>query len=149
VIAMTRRILALWFLAATAMIGVAPGQAADPPKLAIQGFDPVAYFTEQRPVEGKPELTHVWDGLRYQFSSAANRDRFVADPDRYAPNFAGHCAVTLAVHKMLVPADPKYWLIVDGKLYLFAGPQGPERVQMDPSLIKKANAQWSATRKPN
>ena len=79
-----------WFLwVAMAFLVAAPAHAADPPKLAINGYDSIAYFTESRPVEGKPEFVHDWDGLRYQFASAANRDRFAADPDRYAPNYAG------------------------------------------------------------
>ena len=140
---------ALLFLGAALMFGTAaPAHAAETPKLAIDGYDPVGYFTEKQPIEGKPEFTHDWDGSRYQFHNAANRDRFAADPDRYAPNYAGNCAATLAMRGARIPANPKYWLIVDGKLYLFAGPQGPERFTKDPSLIEQADAKWKTAQKP-
>ncbi len=138
----------LWILcSALVFLAAVPARAADPP-LAIEGYDSVAYFTEKRPVEGKPEFAYDWDGMRYRFSSAANRDRFSADPDRYAPRFAGNCAAVMAATGRQVPANPKNWLVVDGKLYLFAGEMGPARFEKDPSLIKQADAKWAAQKKP-
>lgn len=146
-----RRILSApfsWFVwAAMALLVAGQARAADPPKLAIEGYDPVAYFTEKQPTEGRPQFTYEWDGLRYQFASAANRDRFAADPDHYAPNYAGNCAATVAKQGQQIPANPKYWLVVDEKLYLFAGPKGPDLFAKNPGLIKQADAKWSIIRK--
>lgn len=137
------RLLALVFLFYT------PGHALEPPgKLAIQGYDPVAYFTEQRPVPGKPEFAYDWDGLRFQFASAAHRDRFAADPDRYAPNYGGNCAGTMAMRGERLPANPNYWLIIDGKLYLFAGQRGFAMFEKDHGMVRQSDEKWSATKKP-
>jgi hypothetical protein len=141
--AFAARILLALFVFPLAM----PVEAADPPKLAIRGYDPVAYFTEKRPVEGKPEFVFVWDGLRYQFASAAHRGLFAADPDRYAPNYGGNCAGTLSFRAEQVPADPLYWLISDGRLYLFAGAMGRKLIENNRSLLKAADANWAAIRK--
>ena len=59
---------------------------------AIEGYDPVAYFTEGRPVEGASAFSHDWMGATWYFASAENRDRFAADPERYAPQYGGYCA---------------------------------------------------------
>jgi YHS domain-containing protein len=137
-----------WFVwAAMALLVATNARAADPPKLAIQGYDPVAYFTQKQPTQGKSEFTYDWDGLRYHFANAANRDRFAADPDHYAPNYAGNCAGTVATQGERVPANPKYWLVVDDKLYLFAFQKGPELFTKEPGLIKQADAKWSMIRK--
>ena len=143
-----RQLLSVSWLLWTVIVFLvaAPARAADAPKLAIKGYDSVAYFTESRPVEGKPEFAHDWDGMRYQFSSAANRDRFAADPDRYAPNYAGSCAATMARGGFRQPADPKYWLIIDGKLYVFAAQVGVDRFMKNPGLVKEADAKWALTK---
>lgn len=135
--------------AAVAFLVAAPTRAAEPPKLAINGYDSVAYFTESRPVEGRPEFVHDWDGVRYQFSSAANRDRFAADPDRYAPNYGGSCAATMAGRGARQPADPRYWLIIDGKLYLFAAQVGVDRFKQNPALVKTSDEKWQSAKKAN
>ena len=93
--------------------------------LAIKGYDPVAYFVDGRPVRGLPEIEYEWDERRYRFSSAQHRDRFRADPVRYAPQFANFCAMSLA-HGELVEADPESWLINADKLYIFGKREGPD-----------------------
>jgi YHS domain-containing protein len=98
--------------------------AADEVPLAILGFDPVAYFTDGKPVRGRPEISYDWDDYRYRFSSAEHRELFEADPARYAPQFANSCAMALT-RGDVVEANPAYWLISDGKLYLFGKPNGP------------------------
>jgi len=99
--------------------------AADERALAIRGYDPVAYFTLQRATPGVARFEYDWDEHRWQFSSAQNLDLFKADPVRYAPQFASFCAVALARGEVL-EANPEYWLISDGKLYLFGKPLGPD-----------------------
>jgi hypothetical protein len=114
--------------------------AADMP-LAIQGYDPVAYFTDGKPTRGLPDFEYQWDEHRYRFASAEHRDLFKADPVRYAPQFGNFCAMALALNQVVV-ANPENWLISDGKLYVFgkAAPGGPVLFQKDLAVnIVKAN----------
>jgi hypothetical protein len=107
--------------------------------LAIGGYDPVAYFTAGRPTRGLPEIEHEWDGHRYRFSSPAHRELFTADSARYAPQFGNHCAMALTRGE-IVEANPEYWLISDGKLYLFGKAVGPDLFRQDlAGNIAKAN----------
>jgi enamine deaminase RidA (YjgF/YER057c/UK114 family) len=93
---------------------------ADEPKLSISGYDPVAYFTGGKPVQGKPEFEYLWRRLRWRFVSAEHRDLFTRDPKHYAPQYDGYCAMGTSnddeAHKDTV--DPEAWAIIDGKLYL-------------------------------
>ena len=87
-------------------------------RLSISGYDPVAYFTDGKPIQGKPDLETLWHRLRWRFASVSHRDMFVKDPDRYTPQYDGYCAMgaslDAAAHKDTV--DPEAWAIVDGKL---------------------------------
>jgi hypothetical protein len=102
--------------------------AAEKAPLAIKGYDPVAYFTDGKPRRGLPEIEYEWDEHRYRFTRTEHRELFKADPVRYAPQFANFCAMSLAQSE-IVEADPEYWLISDGKLYLFGKSVGPELFQ--------------------
>ena len=84
---------------------------------AIGGYDPVAYFTEGKPVEGSGDYTAKWKGADWRFASAANRDMFVAAPEKYAPQYGGYCAYAVAQNST-AKIDPTAWAIVNGKLYL-------------------------------
>ena len=92
----------------------------DEPRLSISGYDPVAYFTDGKAVQGKPEFEYLWRRLRWRFANAEHRDLFTRDPKHYAPQYDGYCALGTsaneAAHKDTV--DPEAWAIVDGKLYL-------------------------------
>jgi len=114
--------LAPAFLAIFSSLAAAAGPAAP---LAIKGYDPVAYFTMQRATPGTERFEYQWDEYTWRFASAAHRDLFKADPARYAPQFANFCAVALARGEVK-EANPEYWLISDGKLYLFGKAYGPE-----------------------
>ncbi|MGY8664162.1 YHS domain-containing (seleno)protein [Bradyrhizobium sp. UFLA05-109] len=110
-------LLSVTFLAHTAW--------ADEPRLSISGYDPVAYFTDGKPVQGKPEFEYSWHKLRWHFVSGEHRDLFTRDPNHYAPQYDGYCAMGVseteaAQHKDIV--DPEAWAIVDGKLYLTHNP---------------------------
>jgi len=96
--------------------------------LALKGYDPVAYFTAGKATHGSPDIEYEWDERRYRFASAEHRDAFKADPVRYAPQFANYCAMALAEGEV-IDGNPEYWLISDGKLYLFGKPVGPELFQ--------------------
>jgi enamine deaminase RidA (YjgF/YER057c/UK114 family) len=125
----------------------ASGARGDEPKLSISGYDPVAYFTDGKPVQGKAEIEYLWHKLRWRFASDAHRDMFTRDPDHYAPQYDGYCAMGVsnddAAHKDTV--DPEAWAIVDGKLYLVHN-QYWLAVWREHSeeYIKRANASWQA-----
>ena len=113
--------------------------AAEKVPLAIEGYDPVAYFTIGKPARGLPELEFEWDEHRYRFVNAKHRDLFKADPVRYAPQFANFCAMALTRGELL-EADPENWLISDGKLYIFGAAYGPDKFRKDlPANVAKAN----------
>ena len=79
---------------------------------------------------GSARFEYQWDEHTWRFASAAHRDQFKADPARYAPQFANFCAVALARGEVQ-EANPEYWLISDGKLYLFGKAYGPEVFRKD------------------
>jgi len=140
--------LVLLFAGSTFSVG-SRSIAAENVSLAIKGYDPVAYFIDGKPALGLSEFEYEWDELRYRFSSAEHRERFKADPVRYAPQFANFCAMSLT-SGALVEANPEYWLISDGKLYIFGkpAPDGPALFQRDlDGNIAKANQNRSLVRK--
>jgi hypothetical protein len=117
--------------------------AAAEPRLAIKGYDPVAYFTESRPTQGKPDLSFDWQGARYHFASAANRDLFAANPGRYAPQYSGYCAFGIA-NKVKAEVDPTQWSIADGKLYLNYDSSVTEMMRKDfAGTVKQADENWA------
>jgi YHS domain-containing protein len=137
-----RHALALTALtAAVAFAGVTLSARADEKSLAIKGYDPVAYSTVGKPTKGSPEFAYDWDDHHYLFANAEHRDRFKADPVKYAPQFGNYCAMALAKGEVVV-ANPENWLISEGKLYVFgkSAPMGPALFQQDLSAnIVKAN----------
>lgn len=148
---MSERRAVLFKLAAIGLaLGLSPGifaqgAASESPPVGIKGYDPVAYFTEKRPVRGTAKISYDFDEARYLFSSLKHREAFIASPDRYAPQFAGHCSAGLANGRKTV-ADPNVWAIVDGKLYLFASPQAKEKLAQDPGLLARSHKNWQGTK---
>ena len=134
-------------LGAALLLAPARAHALDPVwtnwrGLAIAGYDPVAYFTDGKPVAGSSELTTEWRGATWRFASAAHRDQFVADPERYAPQYGGYCAWAVA-HDDTAGIDPEAWKIVDGKLYLNYSKDIQAKWEQDvPGYIEKANGYW-------
>lgn len=114
-------------------------------RVAIKGYDTVAYFTDNKPVPGDARFAYVWHDARWQFSSAAHRKLFVGDPDRYAPQYGGYCAMGMSLNKIAhkdVP-DPEAWAIVDGKLYLTHSKAAMEKWQKSRAKnIARADANW-------
>jgi enamine deaminase RidA (YjgF/YER057c/UK114 family) len=130
-------------------IVLVPTARSEEPKLSIGGYDPVAYFTDGKPVPGESEFEYLWHKLRWRFASGEHRDLFVKDPDRYAPQYDGYCAMGVAAgeagHKDTV--DPEAWAIVDGKLYLTHRRQSMETWRQNAAeYIKKADADWAAVK---
>lgn len=114
-----------------------------PRGLAVHGYDVVAYFTDGRPVRGTTAFVHRWRDAEWRFASAAHRDAFAADPERYAPQYGGFCAYGVAEGAQ-VDVDPTAWRIVDGKLYLNIDHSVQRRWQQDiPGYIRRANENWS------
>ncbi len=109
---------------------------------AINGYDAVAYFTEGKPVKGKPEFTYTWNSADWRFATAQNRDAFIASPEKYAPQYGGYCAYgTADGHK--ATTQPNAWTIANGKLYLNYSPSVQTRWRSNQEqYIKKADANW-------
>jgi hypothetical protein len=141
---------ALVFVAAT-LPAEADGRkplATDTDHVAIQGYDTVAYFTDGKAIKGGSAFESVWDDAKWRFASAAHRDLFIANPDRYMPQFGGFCAGAMETGT-LVPANPEAWAIVDGKLYMTAGPPEdmPSWTAQAATGIPKANDKWPDAQK--
>jgi YHS domain-containing protein len=85
--------------------------------LALQGYDPVAYFKQGKPSVGDAAITYRWHGATYRFSSMENRQAFTADPERYAPQFGGYCAFAVS-RGTTANGDPHQWAIVNDRLFL-------------------------------
>ena len=81
------------------MVLFASTARGDEPRLSISGYDPVAYFTVGKPVRGKAEFEYVWHKMRWRFASAEHRDLFIKDPERYAPQYDGYCALGAAIER--------------------------------------------------
>lgn len=130
--------------------GAASFAQSDPSKplrVVLKGHDPVAYFTESKPVKGDPKISYDWDGERYLFSNAGNRGKFAANPERYAPQFGGYCTGNMA-RGAQVEADPEAWIVADGRLYVFGAMKFKEIAQKDrrwlTEKVAMAGENWRA-----
>jgi YHS domain-containing protein len=111
--------------------------------LAIQGYDPVAYFTKKAPTKGSSNFTATYKNAIYQFSSEQNRDLFRASPAKYAPQFGGFCAFGVTKGRKF-DTDPTAWRVVDGKLYLNLNKDVQKVWLKDvPGYITNANQTWT------
>ena len=109
----------------------------------ISGYDPVAYFTDGKPVKGSGYHVAMHEGVTYAFANADHKKLFIASPKQYLPAFGGYCAYGVAVGKKFV-ADPEVWKVVDGTLYLNLDKGIQDKWQKDiPGFIKKGTANWS------
>jgi hypothetical protein len=134
---------------ATPLIGLTlrPAHAATAPVfakrgVAINGFDPVAYFTQSTHVAGSADNTHDWMGALWKFASVENRDRFAADPEAFAPQYGGYCAFAMS-SGYIAKTDPDAWTVYDGKLYLNYNLVVRDQWSQDiPGNIKRADGHW-------
>ncbi|GAB1259817.1 YHS domain-containing (seleno)protein [Aurantivibrio plasticivorans] len=111
--------------------------------VAIRGYDPVAYFTKNKPVEGSAKYTATHQGAIYRFSSSDNRDLFKSDPERYAPQFGGYCAMGVFLNKKL-DVDPAAFHIADNKLFLNLNKAVQKKWLTDvDGHVKAANRVWN------
>ena len=128
-------------------------QYVDESNFAVSGYDVVAYHGLEQSAVGQPQpeavpgrsnITAEYNGATWAFSSEENRDKFVANPAAYAPQYDGHCAYGVSQGGK-VPANPNLWRIVDGKLYLNITPNVVGFWEADiPGLIDTAEGKWSS-----
>ena len=126
----------------------APAAAKDPvytgtfSSLAVSGYDPVAYFTEGKPVEGSAAFEHKWNGATWRFANAKNLEAFKADPEAYAPQYGGYCAWAVS-QGYTASSDPNAWRIVGKKLYLNYDREVQQMWEKDAAgNIVKADQNW-------
>src|SRR5262245_1341999 len=113
----------------------------------LDGCERVAYFTEGKPVRGLASITADFLGEKYQFSSPQSRDAFAANPEKYLPQYGGHCAWAVA-NNSLAPGDPTVFKVVNGKLYLNVNRDVAARWEKDiPGFIRAADANWPRLKK--
>ena len=111
--------------------------------LALKGYDPVAYFTEGKAVGGRKEFTYEYADANWRFASAANRDLFMSDPEKYAPQYGGHCSNGMAY--AIGGSRGENHRIIDGRLYLFGGERSRAYFEMDLATNRKRADHYWAT----
>ncbi len=122
--------------------GIAPAVYTKADKVAIDGYDAVAYFTDNAPVLGSADHTAMWNNVEWRFATAEHRAMFVAEPEKYAPQFGGYCAWATS-QGYTAPANPNNWRIVDGKLFLNFNDRAQSLWEGDvPGNIAKGDANW-------
>ncbi|MFK7941212.1 MAG: YHS domain-containing (seleno)protein [Roseovarius sp.] len=111
--------------------------------LALQGYDPVAYFTESQATPGNWTITAVHEDATYRFTSEENKQAFLADPAAYLPQYGGYCAFGAAMGYKF-DGDPQQWKVVDGELFLNISKEIQEKwVQDIPGYVEKADDNWT------
>ncbi|WP_413669766.1 YHS domain-containing (seleno)protein [Mucilaginibacter sp. Mucisp86] len=117
--------------------------------LAIEGYDPVAYFSQQKAIEGKKEIALIDNGVTYHFATTQDRDLFKTNPAKYEPQYGGWCAYAMGAKGEKVEIDPKTFKLLDGKLYLFYNKffnNTKKSWDKDEANLKaKADANWAKT----
>ena len=115
--------------------------------VAIGGFDPVAYMSEQKALAGSAEFTSVYKGSTFRFKNAANRDAFAASPEKFAPQYDGYCAFGVSRGYKAV-TSPDAFTVVNGKLYLNYNAEVKAMWVKDvPAHISKADRNWATVEK--
>ena len=140
-------VTAILVIAVFFLLTLSPAFSIDPVNktsdgLAIKGYDPVAYFTDRKPVHGSRNFEFVWMRAKWRFSTAGHKDLFIKDPEKYAPKYGGYCAYAVS-QGTTADIDPDAWKIVDGRLYLNLSKKIQDKWSKDiPGYIKKADENW-------
>jgi hypothetical protein len=114
--------------------------------LAIEGYDPVAYFTDSVALQGVPEFEAAESGAVWRFRNEGNRASFVAHPEIYGPQFGGYDPVDLA-RGVTYAGNPRFFLVIGQRLYLFGREESRDAFAADsPRFLRDANARWPALR---
>jgi hypothetical protein len=110
--------------------------------LAIEGFDPVAYFVEARPMVGLKDFEASQAGAVWRFRNEGNRASFVAHPEIYGPQFGGYDPFDLA-RGVTIAGNPRFWLVAGQRLYLFGREENRDAFAADPRrVLRDANGRW-------
>jgi YHS domain-containing protein len=140
--------LTLLLLVGGAALFATPAGAIDPINTtlfgnkAIEGYDPVAYFTQSKAVKGKKSIAHEWKGATWLFASEENKAKFVAEPEKYAPRYGGYCAYAVS-QGSTAGIDPEAFTVVDGKLYLNYSQKIQQQWEDDrEKYIRDADTNW-------
>ena len=125
-----------------------PAEMMSVDNVALDGYDPVSYFTSAKAAKGDPGHAHAYKGLQWHFESDENLEMFRDDPELYTPAFGGFCADALADGE-LVLSTPEYWYIHNGKLYLFEDEDAKQEWFREISSVLPAGlAQWERLLEP-
>lgn len=109
---------------------------------AAGGYDVTAYFSEMKPVKGKKTFKTEYNGATWLFASQENLDKFLQDPEMYAPQYGGYCAWAAAKGDTY-KGDPEHWSLHDGKLYLNYDQEVQDKWLIDKeTFISQADARW-------
>lgn len=128
---------------ATSALAAGPELNASSTGLALQGYDPVAYFTQGEATKGSYKITASHNDATYWFSSEEHKATFEANPEAYVPEYGGYCAFGAAMG-FKFDGDPEHWKIVDGELYLNLSKDIQERWSKDiPGFIQQADNNWT------
>lgn len=115
-------------------------------EVAIQGYDPVSYFTSNKAEAGKESISYNHNGIVYRFASEVNKQRFIENPSKYEPQYGGYCAYAIADGEK-VKIDPETFKIVDDKLYLFYNFRLANTLKLwnkeEGVLLPKAEKEWA------
>jgi YHS domain-containing protein len=114
--------------------------------VAIMGYDPVAYFTDNRAVKGSEQYSYDWLGTPWHFASPEHMAMFVGDPIKYAPQYGGYCAGEVALGSVTINIDPEAFKIIDGKLYLIYDKPHADEFASVSDNISLADANWPKIR---
>ncbi len=110
--------------------------------LALNGFDPVAYFTDAKPLMGRGEFEYRFAGATWRFRNEGNRAAFVENPEVYVPVFGGYDPVAVA-RGVATPGHPQIWMVTGERLYLFYSPDARKAFSIDPdSITAVAEKRW-------
>lgn len=134
--------LAVFVLTVITQVHAQKAEVYSPGGKAIKGYDPVAFFTDAKPVMGADSLTYSWNGATWWFATREHLERFKADPEKFAPQYGGYCAYgTSQGHK--APSEVDTWTVLNDKLYFNYNQKVKAMwVKDEPGFIQKADKQW-------
>ena len=142
-----RKVAYLFLMLTAAGCATTSGKVAiapwDTPKgWGLDGYDPVAYFTDHKPVLGDPKYAYEAQGVKWKFASLEHQQMFSSDPGRYAPQFGGYCAYAVSLDTT-AHGDPHQWAIVNDKLYVNANAIAAGLWSLNrPGNIDKGDKNW-------
>lgn len=134
-------------LLATSVVSASAGQYFERNGAAIEGYDPVAYFTEQKAVKGSPDFSAEHEGSTFYFASKAHREAFANDPEKFAPQYGGYCAYGMA-KGYKAATDPEAFTVVGDKLYLnYSESVRAQWLSDIPAYVPQADVNWPVVNK--